>query len=245
MPTRTHMHVRLNWLANTKPPINHSLKAETNWYSQLRYIIWTSIDIVGTHGFSFRYTSIQPGRSISVKSFGLQEYAWIICGHAIKIKIDLFVMEDSLVTTNMTAPSNGMTTCALYTNGIFPIRNLDIYVTDQLVSNSVEQTCIHSGKNYMYCICITLYLILSGWTRLYMAAIINNDINTASFLLASQCDKTSLELFMNYSWVQMILRICSYRLNGSVTEWKPVGSDDVYRCSYYIPQLWISIYFSF
>jgi hypothetical protein len=28
------------------------------------------------------------------------------------------------VTTNMAAPSYGMTTCALYTNGIFPIRNL-------------------------------------------------------------------------------------------------------------------------
>jgi hypothetical protein len=27
--------------------------------------------------------------------------------------------------TNVAAPSNGMTTCALYTNGIFPIRNLD------------------------------------------------------------------------------------------------------------------------
>jgi hypothetical protein len=67
----------------------------------------------------------------------------------------------------MAAHSNGMTTCALYTNGIpvFSIRNFDNYVhlTDQLlVSNSREQTCIHSGKDNIYYICITLYFILSG-----------------------------------------------------------------------------------
>jgi hypothetical protein len=97
----------------------------------------------------------------------------------------------------------------IHTNGLFPIRNLDSYVTYQLVSNSV----VHNSKNCMHWICITLFLILSGWTRLYMAAI----IKVQAFWLASQCDKTSSEFSMNYLWVRTILRICSHGLNGSVT----------------------------
>jgi hypothetical protein len=101
-------------------------------------------------------------------------------------KRELFFVEDSLsiVTTNMAAPSNGMTKGALYTNGIFLIRNLDSYVTDHHELNSMEQTCIHSGKNYMY-ILFMHHTVLNSvrLNTLAMAAIINKDMISVSFLI--------------------------------------------------------------
>jgi hypothetical protein len=84
-------------------------------------------------------------------------FTWICMKNlrSIKIKLNSSSWKIFLVTTKMDAHSNGMTTCALYTYGIFLARNLDSYVTDQLVSNSwcrpvltaVRITCIvHSPR---------------------------------------------------------------------------------------------------